>query len=386
MHSKEPSSVAVHQSTHHPRGGGAPSDRKIDGSNASILQELFRQQIPIITALLVAGFATAYIQHGYLPGGDRPFPLAGVRVPIWHLIWMGLWTGYTMALVGQAAGIFALPYSTSVLQFSNQHVTPTMLVLTLFNPMGALLGFRRSGQWNLDLAAAVCAGGLAGGVIGPFFRATVLANADAFKATLGVSLAIFGLQLCYRAVRDYSRFGRLLGLRFHDAADSKKDAGALKKFAIKTTFRSFRRIAIRFGGEERQLSNLYLFIAGLGVGIFSSALGVGGGFLLVPIFAMVWRLPIYIMVAATIPYTLVLSLSGILTFVFILPLLGTPAIDPEWSWGFFAATGGVLGSWWASKTQVYVPEHFLGLMLGGVTGLAGLLYVLSVFVTLPFRM
>jgi hypothetical protein len=135
----------------HHRGADSPQNRGACASKVSVLQELLRQQIPIIAMLLAAGFATAYLQHGYLPGGDRPFPLAGVRVPIWHLIWMGMWTGYITALVGQAAGIFALPYSTSVLQFDNPHVTPTMLALTLFNPIGALLGFRRGGQWLDDL-------------------------------------------------------------------------------------------------------------------------------------------------------------------------------------------------------------------------------------------
>jgi hypothetical protein len=38
----------------------------------SVLQELFRQQLPIIAALQAAGFAAAYLQHGFLPGGDRP--------------------------------------------------------------------------------------------------------------------------------------------------------------------------------------------------------------------------------------------------------------------------------------------------------------------------
>jgi uncharacterized protein len=338
---------------------------------------LLRQQIPIIATLLAAGFVSAYLQHGYLPGVDRPFPLAGVRVPIWHLIWMGMWTGYITALVGQAAGIFALPYSTSVLQFDNPHVTPTMLVLTLFNPIGALLGFRRGGQWNLDLAAAVCAGGLVGGLIGPFVRATVLADPDAFRATLGAALVLFGLQLCYRAIHNYSRFGRRLGRSFLEKSEGKRESSRRAEIAIETTLRSFWRIRIRFGSEERQLSNIRLFVVGLGVGIFSSALGVGGGFLLVPIFAIAWRLPIYIMVAATIPYTLVLSLAGILTFIFVLPLTGTPAVDPEWSWGFFSAAGGVFGSWCASKNQIHVPEHFLALFLGSVTGLVGLLYVLN---------
>jgi hypothetical protein len=135
----------------HQRGADSPQSRRASASKVSVLQELLRQQIPIIATLLAAGFVSAYLQHGYLPGGDRPFPLAGVRVPIWHLIWMGMWTGYITALVGQAAGIFALPYSTSVLQFDNPHVTPTMLVLTLFNPIGALLGFRRGGNGILIL-------------------------------------------------------------------------------------------------------------------------------------------------------------------------------------------------------------------------------------------
>ena len=53
--------------------------------------------------VLGLGFAAAYVQHGFLPGADVAFPLAGVRVPIWHLIWMGFWAGYTMAIVGEAA-------------------------------------------------------------------------------------------------------------------------------------------------------------------------------------------------------------------------------------------------------------------------------------------
>ena len=107
----------------------------------------------MILVVMALGFAAALLEYGYVPNGDRPFQTANVTIPVWHLVWMGIWTGYTMALVGQAAGIFALPYSTSVLHFDNPHVSPTMLVLTFISPVGALLGFRRSGQWNLDLEA-----------------------------------------------------------------------------------------------------------------------------------------------------------------------------------------------------------------------------------------
>jgi hypothetical protein len=352
-------------------------------SSHTVLHELLREQLPICIFFLFCGFAVAYLQYGYIPGSERPFPIAGVRVPIWHLIWMGVWTGYTMALVGQAAGIFALPYSTSILQFTNPHVSPTMLLLTFLSPIGAHLGFRRTGQRNLYFATAVCAGGAVGGVIGPFLRAGVLANADVFRMTLGIALTLFGLQLCHKAIRDYGKYGRVLGSDF--AGNGDQSAGS-QQIAIRTVRHSFASISIAFGREERTLSNVALFQIGCGVGIFSSALGVGGGFLLVPIFAMMYRIPIYVMVAATIPYTIILSATGIISFVVILPLLGTPAITPEWSWGLFTAAGGVFGAWWASKTQRYVPEHFLGLMLGSVTGLTGLLYVISAVVRLPFRL
>ena len=86
-------------------------------ANHPLLTEFLRDQLPITAAVFIAGIIASYLQHGYLAGGDLPFSIAGVTVPIWHLLWMGFWTGYTMALVGEASGIFSLPYSMSVLQF-----------------------------------------------------------------------------------------------------------------------------------------------------------------------------------------------------------------------------------------------------------------------------
>ncbi|HEX2652524.1 MAG TPA: sulfite exporter TauE/SafE family protein [Xanthobacteraceae bacterium] len=336
---------------------------------ASIGKEFLRQQLPILLSLITLGFAVAWFQYGYIPGGDRPFPIAGIQVPVWHIIWIGVWTGFTMALVGEASGIFALPYTISILRFVNAHVSPTMLVLTCINPIGALMGFRRSGQWNLNLAAAVCLGGVAGGLIGPFLRASVLSNAETFRFAIGLMLTFVALHLSYHAVVDYMRHGRVLGV------DIAGKGGRPDKISIETVSFTFLSIKIRWGNETRQYSNVALFLTGLGVGIIASALGVGGGFLLVPIFAVFYRLPLYIMVAATIPFVITLSFTGLVTYSAILPLLGGTAITPEWSFGLFAASGGMFGAWCASKVQLYVPSHLLNLMLGSVTAVAGMYYV-----------
>lgn len=339
-----------------------------------VRREFWQQQFPIFVVLMLAGVAASYLQHGLLPGGDSPFPLAGVRVPVWHVIWMGAWTGYTMALVGEASGIFALPYSMSILQFSNPHVTPTTQLLTVLNPLGALLGFRSSGQWNIDFAKWVCIGGVAGGLTGPFLRLAVFAEPKPFQLLVGLMLTLVGLHLLYDA---------LTRPAVHAPAES---GGAGGRSRIETVTKSFRRTVISYEGGHWSLSNLALFLTGAGVGVIASALGVGGGFLLVPIFAAVFRLPMYVLVAATIPYVIVLSAVGLLTYTVLMPIFTSTTLEPEWAWGFFAAAGGTIGSWSAAKTQRWVPEHLLKFMLGGVTGVAGGLYVVNFFVPLPFRL
>lgn len=340
----------------------------------TVVREFWVQQAPIVAALLCAAYLSAYLQHGFLPGGDRPFPLAGVRVPIWHVVWMGVWTGYTMALVGEASGIFALPYSMSVLQFSSAHVTPTTQLLTFLNPIGALLGFRGSGQWNLDFAKWVCIGGAAGGLVGPFLRLTVLSEPKPFQLLVGLMLAFVGVHLLYEALA-----------RTRTPAPGLSH-GAKGPARIETIEKRGGQTVIAYFDDRWSLSNAALFFTGAGVGVIASALGVGGGFLLVPIFAAFFRLPMYVLVAATIPFVIVLSAVALLTYAAVMPVVTSVAIQPEWSWGLFAAAGGSFGSWCAAKTQRWVPEHLLKLMLGGVTAVAGALYVVNFFVPLPFRL
>ncbi len=369
------------------------SDSAQSRAPTSIVREFAVEQLPLIVVVLAAGFASAYWQHGFLPGGEIAFPLAGVKVPIWHLIWMGFWTGYTMAIVGEAAGIFALPYQMSILQFSTAHVTPTTQLLTFLNPFGALFGFRRNRQWNLDLAMWVCLGGVIGGLTGPFLRITLLSDTKPFTLVVGLALVVAGGHLCLAAAKGYKARGNPSGLdaKFREEAAARKKkglspAGLPDGVGIETLARDGLQLTIGFWGETWVVNRAFLFMTGALVGVISAALGVGGGFLLVPIFAAVYGLPMYVLVAATIPYVIVLSAVGLFTYGVILPAVTGTAIAPEWAWGFFAAAGGILGAWCAAKTQRFVPEHLLKVMLGSITGLAGLLYVTDFFFPLPFRL
>ena len=358
--------------------------------STSIGREFLAEQLPLIALTFAAGIAAAYWQHGFLPGGEVAFPLAGVKVPVWHLVWMGFWTGYTMAVVGEAAGIFALPYQMSVLQFGNISVTPTTQLLTFLNPFGALLGFHRNKQTNWDFALWVCVGGIAGAVLGPFVRLKLLSETGPFTVVVGLALAITGIHLCIAGARGF-RVKDSFEKKFADEAERERSAGRPPSglpsgVPIETLKKGGGSLTIAYWGESWTMDTRVLFLVGLGVGVISSALGVGGGFLLVPIFAAFYRLPIYVLVAASIPYVISLSAVSIFTYSVIVPYVTGTWAPPEWAWGLFAASGGILGAWCAAKTQRFVPQPFLKLMLGAITAAAGALYIAGGFIELPFRL
>jgi uncharacterized protein len=358
-----------------------------------LLYEFLRDQLPMIVGVFLLGVLASYWQHGYLAGGERAFGIAGVRVPIWHLIWMGLWTGYTMGVVGEASGIFSLPYSMSVLQFTNVGVSPTGLITTFLNPFGALLGYYRNRQWNLDLAMGLCIGAILGSPIGPFIRVYLLDDPEPFKAVIGICLVIMAAHLFLQVTPWYLRRNvrtRMFKEKF-DALMRERVAAGLPAsglpddFAIETVEKSWKKVVISYWGETQSFNVPLMILIGFVVGIVASALGVGGGFMLVPIMVTLFGLPMYVLVAATIPFVITLSLTGLVSYAVIVPTLTGNLAQPDWSFGLFVACGAILGAWLAAKTQRFIPEKFLKPMLGAVTIVVGVLYVINYFWPLPFK-
>ena len=357
-----------------------------------IAAEFLREQLPIIIGTFGAGVLISYLGYGYLPGLGRAFPVAGIRVSLLHLLGMGIGTGWLMGLVGEASGILSLPYSMSVLGFTSPGVSPTNLVLTLINPLGALLGYRRTRQWNLDLALWPCLGALFGAPIGPFIRYYVLSDPAPFKIVVSAALLLMGVYLWVQITPWYlkktfhqknsqEKFNLLAKER---PAFGKHRFGLPADFRITTVERSLRRIRIEYWGEEKSFSSLTLLGLGFLVGVIASTLGVGGGFLLVPIMATLFGLPMYVLVAATIPFVITLSGVGLISYLFIIPTVTGNSVPPDWGFGFFAGSGAVFGSWLASKTQRFIPEKLLKPLLGTLTAATAILNIVSYFAEKSF--
>lgn len=358
-----------------------------------LLREFLHDQVPMIVGIFALGILASYLQYGFVPGGDVAFPIAGIRVPLWHLIWMGFWTGYLMAIVGEASGIFSLPYSMSVLDFTSVSVSPTSLITTFLNPFGALFGYWRGKQWNLDLALWLCLGAILGSPIGPFIRVYWLNDPVPFKAVIGIVLFGMSVNLWIQTTDWYlsrttrqrefkERFDAMMQARLDEG---KAPSGLPTDFSIDTEERSWKRLTISYWGERQSFSVPALVLIGFIVGIVASALGVGGGFMLVPIMVSFYGLPMYVLVAGTIPFVIVLSITGLISYTVTIPMLTGVSTPPDWSFGLFVATGAIFGAWLGSKTQKYIPEKYLKNMLGAITGLVGILYVANYFWSFPFK-
>ena len=92
-----------------------------------------------------------------------------------------------------------------------------------------------------------------------------------------------------------------------------------------------------------------------------------------------------VIVAASIPFVIVLSAVGLFSFNVTVPLLTGRHVPTEWAWGFFTGGAAVLGSWLATHSQRHIPEKFLRGVLGISNGIVGTLYVLGYFGLTRFK-
>lgn len=340
-------------------------------------RELWTRVLPLTAGVLLAGVAASYVQHGFLIGGTRGVPLAGpdCQAELWQLLLLGFTAGYGMALVGGATGLVSLPVNLSLFGFTTVSVSPTVQLETFLNPFGALLGFRRQGQWNLDFALPLCAGAAVGALAGPFIRIFWLSDPAPFKAAVGVALLFVASQMLSR-----------LRPQPTAAADPRSPPTSARAMRIHTVSRGWTYLAIDYGEGSRRLSIPRLVLLGAGVGVVGTTLGVGGGFLLVPVLAEYYRLPMRVIVAASIPFVIVLSGAGLLTFNLGVPLVTGQRVPTEWAWGCFTGGGAILGSWCATHSQHHVPDWALRLLLGLSNGAVGTVYVLDFVGVAPLRL
>ena len=244
------------------------------------------------------------------------FEVSGISTTPWIPVAWGFLVGLVFSIVGAAGGILASVGLISVLGVSNVNlVKPMAQMLTLVSPIISVPSYYRQGRLVTALAVLLGVGGVAGGLIGSTLSVAYLGDLRTFMPVFGVFTLLIALQLGWQLLRRGQSIGSSAGRAASAFERMVKQGRTVDTFGVKQLGFSATRFDLVFGNERFSYNPLVPILVGLAIAVVSSALGVGGGFLLAPFMSMVLGLPMAIVAGTAALAILVSSVTSISNYV-----------------------------------------------------------------------
>jgi uncharacterized membrane protein YfcA len=310
------------------------------------------------------------------------FPVSGVEVnPLIPPLIAMVVSAFT-SMGGVSGAFLLLPYQVSFLGFTSPAVSPTNLVFNIVAIPSGVYRFIREGRMNWPLAGVTILGTLPGLWFGAVIRTTWLPDPKNFKLFVGCVLLYIGLRLLYeqtpRAKRKKARileFEAQVQVRLKEVLchSGKRTGRGLPPAArVRTSQLSFRRVSYEFLGETFTFNAPALFLLALVVGLIGGTYGIGGGAIIAPFLAAIFKLPMYTIAGAALLGTLVTSVAGVGVYY-------AMGIAPDWRLGVLFGLGGFCGMYIGARLQKYVSGKVIRIGLGVVISSLALRYILGFF-------
>lgn len=297
------------------------------------------------------------------------FETAGITLPTWLPLLWGVLVGLVFSTTGAAGGILALVGLISIMGVQDPNlVKPMAQALTLATPLIAVPGYYRQCRVVTSLAIILGTGGILGALIGSTLSVTYLTDLNVFRQVFGVLVLMITLQILWRLFHHTKHVDT--HTRRSAAAFEKliHEGGSPRSIGVQSLQLSLRHISFTFGNETFRYSPWVPFLAGAGIAIVSSALGVGGGFLLVPFMTILLGLPMFIVAGTAALAIAVSSVTSIANYM----RLG---IDLDIPLLLLLLAGTIIGAWIGPRVSRYLQERWLQGILGLVLLLIGLQYI-----------
>lgn len=215
-------------------------------------------------------------------------PIAELSVNIFVILGMGAAVGFLSGMFGVGGGFLITP----LLIFYN--IPPVVAVATGANQVvassvsGAITHFRR-GTLDMKLGSVLLIGGLAGATVGIWIFSFLrrLGQLDLFISLLYVVfLGTIGSLMLMESLRAIRRA-------------SKNQSVTLRKPGQHSWVHRLP-MKMRFKKSKIYLSVIPIVALGFGIGILTSVMGVGGGFIMVPAMIYLLRIPTNVVVGTSL--------------------------------------------------------------------------------------
>jgi uncharacterized membrane protein YfcA len=220
-------------------------------------------------------------------------PIAGNSMNIFVLLGLGGLVGFLSGLFGVGGGFLLTPLLIMI------GIPPTVAAASDSNQIVAAstsgtYAHARSGTVDFKMGTLLLIGGILGGTLGvrliKFLRA--MGEAD-FVITIFyvVMLGGIGSYMFYDSVR---------GLRGKKEKEIEKEAGPPKRPSLYTQMISALPFKMEFARSKITLSALIPLFLGVLVGVLAAIMGVGGGFIMVPVMVYLLRMPMHVVVGTSL--------------------------------------------------------------------------------------
>jgi len=217
-------------------------------------------------------------------------PIAGASVPIALLLGLGLMIGFLSGLFGVGGGFLLTPLLMMI------GIPPTVAAASDANQIVAASTSGTLAHWKLGnvdfkMGLLLVAGGVAGGTLGVRIIKVLreAGNADfVIKITYIVMLSIIGSYMFQESLRNLKP-GWL----------SRKKKRSEKPSAF-TAINNLLPLKADFEKSGVSLSMITVFLLGTLVGILAAIMGVGGGFIMVPVMVYILRMPMHVVVGTSL--------------------------------------------------------------------------------------
>jgi uncharacterized protein len=272
-------------------------------------------------------------------------PIADLPVNVFLILAMGAAVGFVSGMFGIGGGFLMTPLLIFV------GIAPAVAVASVATHIAAssfsgALSYWRKRAIDPMLALVLLSGGIIGTVLGvwTFTRLRVLGQLDLLIAlSYVVLLSSVGAAMFWEGLRAMlrTRQGQTIPLRRSGGH------GWIHGLPLK----------IRFKRSKIYLSVIPVVVIGLGIGFIGAIMGIGGGFILVPMLIYVLRIPTATVIGTSMVLTLVT-----MTFATVLHAATNHLVDVVLA--LILMTGGVTGAQFGARAGQRIRGEHLRLLLG----------------------
>ena len=288
-------------------------------------------------------------------------PIADLPVNIFLVLAMGLAVGFISGMFGIGGGFLMTPLLIFI------GVSPAVAVATVSShiaasSMSGAVSYWRRRALDLALALMLLAGGIIGTVAGVWLF-TLLRSVGQLDITIGVSYVLLlgsvGGMMVIEGVRAILRAhqGKPVQLR-HPGSHTWVHGLPLK---------------IRFKESRIYISAIPVVAIGLTMGFVGAIMGIGGGFLLVPMLIYLLRVPTNVVIGTSMVLTLITMASAT-----ILHAATNHLVDAVLA--LILMVGGVTGAQFGARAGQKMRSERLRLLLGLLVLAVGLRFAFDLVI------